>query len=151
MTPTPLQQIHCMRLAAITAVTMSKDPSTQVGAVIVATDYRKLSIGYNGFAAGVHEHPDYWQRPEKYERVIHAELNAIINCPFDTRGCHLYCTHQPCYKCMAICINAGIEAIYYRTPYDNDPRPDITQEYASHMRVVHMDWGDVMIKALQNV
>lgn len=36
---------------ALTAAKRSKDPVTQVGAVIVAADNRVLSIGYNGNSA----------------------------------------------------------------------------------------------------
>lgn len=33
----------------------SKDPSTQVGAVIVSKDRRILSVGYNGATNGLHD------------------------------------------------------------------------------------------------
>ena len=69
---------HWMEVALVTSK-LSKDPSTQVGAVVVTQDNRQCSIGYNGFARGIEETPDKWQRPTKYEYVIHAELNAILS------------------------------------------------------------------------
>ena len=89
--------LHFLRLAWVTGLNLSKDPRTKVGAVIVTEDTRQVSIGYNGFPKKLAEHPERWEKPLKYEYVIHAELNAIMNCPFDTKGCTLYCTHQPCH------------------------------------------------------
>jgi dCMP deaminase len=51
---------------AVNVSRMSKDPSTQVGAVIVGADNRKISFGYNGFVAGIEESADKWERPRKY-------------------------------------------------------------------------------------
>lgn len=101
------------------AATLSKDPSTQVGAVIVSKDNRQCSIGYNGFPAGVSEESYKWERPLKYDYAIHAEENAIINSPFDTKGCKLYCTHKPCHRCLGRINNAGIKEVYYFHDYVN--------------------------------
>ena len=109
---------------------MSKDPSTQVGAVIVTPDNRQCSIGYNGFSAGVEETPDKWERPIKYERVIHAEMNAIMNCPFDTNGCSVYTTITPCHRCMVHLVNAGVKKVVYAKEYDNLCHMDIWVESA---------------------
>lgn len=69
--------VHFLRVAVLTALDRSKDPSTKVGAIIVAPDGKKMSGGYNGFVSGAPEHPENWNdRPKKYPRVIHAELNA---------------------------------------------------------------------------
>ena len=63
----------------------SKDPSTQVGAVIVAKNKRILSLGYNGLPAGMSDDEDVWNREGvdelhlKYTYVCHAEENAILN------------------------------------------------------------------------
>ena len=42
---------YFMGLAHLSAK-RSKDPSTQVGAVIVSSEHRVVSIGYNGFPYG---------------------------------------------------------------------------------------------------
>ena len=63
----------------------SKDPSTQVGACIVSTDNKILSIGYNGAPVGYDDDKDMcWEREgsplyTKYFYVCHSELNAILN------------------------------------------------------------------------
>lgn len=58
----------------------SKDPSTKVGAVLVDTDNRILSVGYNGFSRhNADTEKQLNNRPDKYLRTIHAEMNAILN------------------------------------------------------------------------
>jgi len=98
--------------------THSKDPKTQVGAVIFSDDFRKFSIGYNGFARGVPDSFENWSNDKKHEFVIHAEENAILNCPFDTLGMNIAITHKPCHKCLSRLINAGITKVYYIHDYD---------------------------------
>ena len=56
----------------------SKDPSTQVGAVIVDGMNRLVSIGYNGFPRGVADDDErYNNRKTKLKLIVHAEANAI--------------------------------------------------------------------------
>ena len=75
--------------AAFMAISMiiekrSKDPSTQVGACIVGSDNRIISLGYNGTPNGYDDKEFPWGRDgdaldTKYLYVIHAERNAILN------------------------------------------------------------------------
>ena len=74
---------YFMGLAHLSAK-RSKDPSTQVGAVIVSKDHRVIGIGYNGFPNGCDDDDFPWNREgeviqTKYPYVVHAELNAILN------------------------------------------------------------------------
>lgn len=121
---------------AYQAATLSKDPSTHVGAVIVTPDNRQCSIGYNGFAAGIEETPEKWERPTKYEYVIHAEENCLINCPFDTVDCKIYITHQPCHRCIGRVLNSGITHVYYGQPYENLCHRDIWDDHAQQFAEV---------------
>ena len=61
----------------------SKDPVTKVGACIVDSDNKVVSIGYNGMPRGLDESQLSWNRGEdldsKYLYVCHAEFNAILN------------------------------------------------------------------------
>ncbi len=133
-----------LRVAWTTALSLSKDPLTQVGAVIVSEDSRQVSLGYNGFSAGVAEPESRWARPEKYSWVIHAEMNAVMNTPFDTKGCTLYCTHQPCHRCIVHLVNTGIKKIVYYTP-KSDERPDIFQEISMLFDQVYcIDYDEVV-------
>lgn len=97
------------------AATRSKDPSTQVGAVLVR-GHDILMTSYNGFTPGVRETPELWERPVKYHRVIHAEVNAISRCAkngISTDGATLYVTHFPCNSngCARVVIAAGIRRV----------------------------------------
>lgn len=91
----------------------SKDPSTQVGAVIVRPDRTIASLGYNGFPRGVSDDPEiYAKREDKYARVVHAELNAILNAREPVAGYTLYVyPFQPCSNCMAAIIQSGIKRV----------------------------------------
>ncbi len=65
----------------------SKDPSSQVGAVITERN-RIISLGYNGFAAGVEDRESRLSdRNCKLNLTIHAEENAMILRKRDLRGC----------------------------------------------------------------
>jgi dCMP deaminase len=87
--------------------------------VITSPDYRQISTGYNGFPRGFPDTIENWRTKEnKYKYVIHSELNNLLNCPFDTKGCYLYCTTQPCVECMKALIQAGISRIFYINEYD---------------------------------
>jgi dCMP deaminase len=100
---------------AKTAAIRSKDPSTQVGAVIVNDRKHIVSTGYNGFAAGCPDTPQLWDvREEKYKRVIHAETNAIgaaADQGTSTRNCTIYVTHSPCEECAKVIVAAGIQRV----------------------------------------
>lgn len=108
---------HMLRLAWLTAMGLSKDPDTKTGAIITTWDFRQMSLGYNGFPRGVPEGYGRWRKPEKYHWVVHAEENALLNAPFDTYKCLLFCNVQPCEHCMGRLINAGISEIYYSIEY----------------------------------
>jgi dCMP deaminase len=93
--------------------TRSKDPSTQVGAVLVDSQRRVVSVGFNGFPKGTSDAPAlYLDREEKYRRVLHAECNAILFA--DRPGDTLYVTHPPCSQCMAMAIQHGVSRVVYK-------------------------------------
>lgn len=100
---------------AQTISTWSKDPSTKVGAVIINDLKQVVGMGYNGFARGVSDSPeDYANRDLKYKKVVHAEINAVLNAGLAVRGATLYCTFFPCPQCAACLINAGVKKIVAR-------------------------------------
>lgn len=91
---------------------VSKDPSTKVGAVIVRPDMTLAAVGFNGFARGMCDHDHlYEDRDVKYSRVIHAEMNAILNAHGPVDGCTLYTTFAPCDRCAVFVIQAGIRRV----------------------------------------
>ena len=56
----------------------SKDPSNQVGAVIVNLEKKIVAVGYNGFPKGVADDDRLSYRDKKYDIILHAEENALI-------------------------------------------------------------------------
>jgi len=108
---------YFMGIAHLSAL-RSKDPSTQVGAVIVDENHKVVSIGYNGFPKGCSDDVFPWNREgesldTKYVYVVHAELNAILNSPRLVKDCTLYVSLFPCHECAKALIQAGITQIVY--------------------------------------
>lgn len=96
----------------------SKDPSTRCGAVVVRPDRTIASLGYNGFPRGCSDEPElYRDRDLKYDRVVHAELNAILSAREPLRGYILYSwppgQGPTCARCAAAVIQAGIARVVY--------------------------------------
>ena len=82
--------------------TWSKDPATQVGAVICLHKQDKY-YGYNGFPAGIDDKEDRLNDYKiKQALTIHAEINAILSAKEDITGHTLYCTRPPCIRCAVI-------------------------------------------------
>lgn len=108
---------YFMGLAHLSAM-RSKDPSTQVGAVIVDQEHKVVGIGYNGLPIGCSDDEFPWNREggmleTKYAFVVHAELNAILNSTRDLHGCTLYVSLFPCNECAKAIIQSGIRKIVY--------------------------------------
>ena len=97
----------------------SKDPSTQVGAVITHTrSKRVVSMGFNGFPVGVKDTRERLDdRDTKYEMVVHAEQNALMFAGDRAEGCTLY-VHPlpPCARCAVMIIQAGIKRVVCDQP-----------------------------------
>ena len=97
----------------------SKDPSTKVGACIVSSANKVLSLGYNGMPTGCKDEEMPWGKSDedelntKYPYVVHAELNAILNADKDIRGSRVYVTLFPCNECAKAIIQSGIKEVIY--------------------------------------
>ena len=91
----------------------SKDPSTQVGAVIVDGNNRIVSIGFNGFPQGVEDSEERLvDREIKYDIIVHAEANALMFASKSVEGCTLYTwPFQPCSRCAGLIIQSGITRV----------------------------------------
>lgn len=95
----------------------SKDPSTKTGAVIVRADRTVGSVGYNGFPFGMADHEDLWNnREEKYSRVVHCEMNALLHM-HDTlglMGSTLYTwPFASCDRCVVHMLTAGVRRFVF--------------------------------------
>lgn len=109
--------IRFMKLAEHVAQ-WSKDPSTKVGAV-VTSDRKVLGLGYNGFPAGTDDSSDlYDDRSVKYPRVVHAEMNALLqsNRLLAQESMTLYATLFSCADCAGPIINFGVKRAVFPYP-----------------------------------
>lgn len=97
--------------------TMSKDPSTQVGAAVLDSLHRVAAVGYNGFPRGVEDDARLYDRDVKYALVIHAECNALLNSTTEVRGCTVYTyPFPPCASCASLLIQSGIVRVVAPAP-----------------------------------
>ena len=105
---------------AVLSAQRSKDSNTQVGACIVNSDKKIVSVGYNGMPTGCDDDEMPWERSAdsmldtKYPFVCHAELNAILNSNIPSlAGSTLYVTLFPCNECAKAIIQCGIKRVVY--------------------------------------
>ena len=103
--------IYYLQMARLVA-SKSKDPSTQTGAVIVRPDRSLCSIGFNGFPQGMPDSLElYTNREEKYSRIVHCEVNAVLfSRDVSLKGYTLYTwPFASCDRCCVQMLQAGIE------------------------------------------
>ena len=95
----------------------SKDPSTQVGCVVVGPDREIRSTGFNGLPRGIEDSEDRLNNREiKYPMICHAEENAIMHAArigISLKDCTAYVTWPPCTRCARSLIQAGVSEIIY--------------------------------------
>ena len=114
-------------LVAFISTERSKDPSTQVGAVIVKNN-RILSVGYNGTPNGISDDEMPWDSlgeetgdilQIKNSFVVHAEANALDNLLFrePLYNSVMYVTLSPCPLCALRIANSGIKTVIYLEKY----------------------------------
>lgn len=111
----PSYDIRYMRLAREIA-TWSKDPSTKVGAVAISQNNNiVLSQGYNGFPRGMDDDWRLYIKSEKYEYIVHAELNMIYNAAdngVSLKGSSVYIYGLPCcHKCAIALAQSGVSNV----------------------------------------
>lgn len=99
----------------------SKDTNTKTGAVIVNDDNIELVSGYNGFPRGADDnnHPNRYEKPEKYFWTEHSERNCLYNAArlgISTNGAKMYCTYFPCADCSRAIIQGGIKKLFTEKP-----------------------------------
>jgi dCMP deaminase len=106
-----------LNMAALIS-TWSKDPSTQVGAIITDNQRRIVSMGYNGLPKEVIDHKErYEDREKKYKIIVHAEMNAMIFAQRSLKGCILYTwPFPPCAVCTGAIIQHGIDCVIAPEP-----------------------------------
>lgn len=97
---------------AQTVAQWSKDHTTKVGAVAVASSKQILETGFNGLPRGVHDLPERMERPAKYIWTAHAEENLVAHAARKVlEGSTVYVTHPCCNACARMLINAGVAKV----------------------------------------
>jgi dCMP deaminase len=87
---------------------------------VITDGNRIISLGYNGFAAGVEDHPErLTDRERKLNLTIHAEENAMIFAKRDLTGCTVFVTHPPCPRCASKLIQEEVGRVVYIAPSDD--------------------------------
>jgi dCMP deaminase len=112
----------------------SKDPNTQVGSVIIDEKNTPLGHGYNGPPHQVNDSSFSWERPHpndtdfnKYDIVVHAEINAIDHSFGSLKDATLYVTHFPCPHCMLAIARKNIKRVCYMD-HRYDPNSSINNQ-----------------------
>lgn len=137
------------RPIADAVASMSKDPSTKVGAIALDENMNIVSTGYNGFPRGVDDRIErYADRDIKYKFVSHAEQNLVAQAAYGGRslkGCTVLLTSLfPCSACAKSLIQAGVVRVISPPP-STDPRWAEEAYFASTMfreagvEVIHYD------------
>lgn len=143
-------------LAVLTSL-RSKD-TTKVGAVVVSSENKVLSLGYNGYVKGVDESLFPKNREAenlsdtKYPYIIHAEANCILNLSTlnNLNGSTIYCTLFPCCDCAKLLANAGIsKVIYISDKYHNEQQYIASRKIfdASNIKYLQYD-GNIYVNKI---
>ncbi|WP_044557218.1 deoxycytidylate deaminase [Halobacteriovorax marinus] len=116
----PLNWDEYFMLQAMMASFKSKDPSTKVGAVFVDKNNHQVTMGYNGFVAGIDETKLPWGKDpkapleyQKYGYVVHAEANAILHAKDSLEGTRAYVTLFPCHECAKLLASSKVCEVVY--------------------------------------
>ena len=99
-----------------------------VAAIIIDKQGRFLSAGFNGPPKGLrhcteHPCPGAGDVPgdTRYCEAVHAEANALLQCPDLDRAYVIYCSCTPCFECAKMICNTNIAKVIVTEPYA-DPR-----------------------------
>lgn len=107
-------------LQAMIAAFKSKDPATKVGSVFVDNNNHQITMGYNGFVAGIDETKVPWGKDktaplefQKYGYVVHSEANAILHATRSLEGSRAYVTLFPCHECAKLIASSKVKEVIY--------------------------------------
>ncbi len=107
-------------LQAMIAAFKSKDPATKVGSVFVDKNNHQITMGYNGFIAGIDETKLPWGKDQsvglehqKYGYVVHSEANAILHASRSLEGARAYVTLFPCHECAKLIASSKVKEVIY--------------------------------------
>lgn len=135
-----------MELAKLIS-TWSKDPSTKTGAVIVRPDRTILAVGYNGFPKGMSDYDElYIDRETKYSRIVHCEMNSVLNAKQSVEGCTLYTfPFASCDRCAVHMITSGIKVcVFPKLPKKLEKRwKDSVEKTKDYFDEAQVQWREI--------
>lgn len=114
-------------LIASTVAIRSTCIRRKVGCVLTTEDFKILSTGYNGIVEGL---PHCIDNPcpganspsgsdlDKCE-AVHAEANALLQCPDVKKIEYAFITAFPCIHCIKLLANTSCKTIYYLDKYSH--------------------------------
>jgi dCMP deaminase len=106
----------------------SKDPVHTVGCLLVNPDKRIAGAGYNGMPPGLKETPELWTKENKKNRVVHAEMNALLFAGKLEPGFTAYVTLHPCVNCALALITKQVGKIIYKNHKDYPEAASLLKE-----------------------
>ncbi len=131
---------------------MSKDPSTQTGAVIARPNKSVVSVGFNGFPKNMPDKPEWYANREmKYSRIVHCEMNALLFCKEPVQGYTLYTwPFASCDRCCVAMLQAGIiRFVFPELPEHLKERwqkpLELTKQYIGECG---MEWLEITLKEI---
>ncbi len=114
-------------LQAMIAAFRSKDPATKVGSVFVDQNNHQITMGYNGFIAGIDESKIPWGKDksaplefQKYGYVVHSEANAILHSSRSLEGSRAYVTLFPCNECAKLIASSKVKEVIFLSDKHQD-------------------------------
>ena len=121
----------------------SNDPHTKVGAVLIVPDrspgapFGAWVVATQGFNWIVAAGPESFERPLKYDHVIHAECMAIgaaaqVGIPL--QGAAIFTTHPPCKECAKLIRAGGISTVILG---DEDYSSNTAENKAAAAHLLH--------------
>ncbi len=119
----------------------SKDPSTQVGAIITDQNNRPLGIGYNGAPQAIPDKEINWKRPDKYIYIEHAEINAMDHASkgmTSLEGTTIYVSALPCPNCMRRIVSRRIRRVVHGKTSVNMLGEDVVAQTREMARLANL-------------
>ncbi len=118
--PTKLNYYYNRVKAVATA---SHDIQTKVGAILISRESGAvMAEGFNGFIRGANDDELPTTRPEKYDYMVHAEMNLLFNCVrhgIRTDNGIIFVSISPCIHCIRGLWQAGIRTVYCKDLYSD--------------------------------
>jgi dCMP deaminase len=138
-----------VKLAAL----RSKDPSTQVGAIIVNDKNKFWLLVITGFPVGwmttsilENRESEDWE-DSKYPYVVHAEANAILNATTTLDNAKIYVSLFPCNECAKLIIQSGIKTVYYSCDkYNGTQINNVSKRLFKNSKVEFIEIPDVKVE-----